>query len=604
MRNIYPVPYIPYAVFWIRIRQHAVFFRQWLSPGTTKEAADVRIFNGGEQKIVIIGGVALGAGVAAKARRMSETVEIVVFEKRTYVSFANCGLPYYLGDVIKDRNKLLLHTPESLKARFNIDVRILQEVISIDRANKTVRVRNLETGEEYDERYDKLVLGMGAKPILPKINGHDLAGIFSVRSVPDVDQVKAWIRTKHVRQAVVIGGGFIGLEVVENLLKLGINVTLVEKANQVLPPFDTEMTIPLLNHLRDLGVRVVLGNGVASFIGDKEARVVRLEDGTGIEADMFIMSLGVRPDSALAQAAGLELGVAGAVRVDNQLRTSDPDIFAGGDIAEVLYDIDGQPHWVALAGAPNKQARIIGENLFGIGEQFTGAHGTSIVRVGEMVIAMAGLSEKAAQSAGLDYFVSYSTAGHHAGYYPDAKDMTIKLVVERKSGRLLGAQIVGRDGVDKRIDVLSVALSAKMTVVDLTRLDLAYAPPFSSAKDPVIMAGMAAENIFWGRVEAVYDVSAANGHTVRLLDVRRTDEVLGGTLPGAVHIPLDELRDRAPKELDRNVEWIVYCRSGQRSYFATRILKGLGFEKVKNLSGGYIVQQMRKEASELQLMAK
>ncbi len=546
-------------------------------------------------KIVVVGGVALGAGVAAKARRISEQAEIIVFERGPYVSFANCGLPYYLGDVIRDRQNLLLHTPQSLKARFNIDVRVLHEVIAIDREKKTVTVRNIQDGKEYAQSYDKLVLAMGAKPIAPPLPGADLEGIFSVRSVPDVDKMKSWITDETVKKAVVIGGGFIGLEVAENLLSVGIDVTVVEKAPQLLPPFDAEMTSPVLKQLRKMGARVVLGDGITGFEGDHTAMGVRLESGELVEADLFVMSLGVRPDNQLARDAGLELGTASAVHVNAHLQTSDPDIFGGGDVAEVYHTVEGQPRWIALAGAPNKQARLIAENIFGGGESFAGAQGTSIVKVGEVVAAMTGLSERAARTTGLDYFVSYSTAGHHAGYYPGAKDMTIKLIVEKTTGKLKGAEIVGQEGVDKRIDVLSVAIFAGMTVTDLTNLDLAYAPPFSSAKDPVIMAGMAAENIFLGKVEAAYSVDQLAGTGARLLDVRRDDEVQHGMIPGAIHIPLDELRERA-HELNPDDDYVVYCRSGQRSYFATCILKGLGFPHVRNLSGGYLVYEMRETA--------
>ncbi len=548
--------------------------------------------NNTSQKVVIIGGVALGAGVAAKVRRISEQAEIVIIEKGPYVSFANCGLPYYLGDVIKDRNKLLLHTPKSLKNRFNIDVRTHQEAVVINRKKKTVTILDIENNRQYEESYDKLVLAMGAKPISPNIPGKDLNGIFHVRSVPDVDEIKEWIGSGGVNHVGVIGGGFIGIEVVENLVALGIQVTLIEKAPQILPPFDKEMTTPALKELKRLGVRVVLDDGITEFIGQDKVEAVKLESGESIRADMFVMSLGVRPDNGLAKAAGIELGVAGALRVNEFLQTSDSDIYSGGDLAEITHVVDGEKHWIALAGAPNKQGRVIAENLFGKHVSFTHVQGTSIVRVGKVIIAMTGLSEKALKGTDTDYFVSYNTALHHAGYYPGAEDMTIKLMVEKDSGHLLGGEIVGGEGVDKRIDVLATAIAANMTVEDLANLDLAYAPPFSSAKDPVIMAGMAAENIFLGKVQAVYHKDDLGSDNVGLLDVRRKDEVEKGMLPGSIHIPLDELRDRA-NELDPNIHWIVYCRSGQRSYFATCILKGLGFEHVYNLNGGYIVQQLK-----------
>ncbi len=547
-------------------------------------------------KILIIGGVALGAGVAAKVRRMSEQAEIVMIEKGPYVSFANCGLPYYLGGVIKDRNRLLLHTPKSLKDRFNIDVRTRHEALSIDRQKKTVTILDIETNKEYEESYDKLVLAMGAKPISPNIPGKDLNGIFHVRSVPDVDEIKEWIENARVNHVGVIGGGFIGIEVVENLVALGIRVTLIEKAPQILPPFDKEMTSPVLHELERLGVRVLLNDGIVEFTGEDKVKAVKLESGETVKADMFVMNLGVRPDNGIAKAAGLSLGVAGALQVNESLQTSDPDIYGGGDLAEIRHRVDGKKRWIALAGAPNKQGRVIAENLFGKNISFTLVQGTSIVRFGKVVIAMTGLSEKELKKTDIEFFVSYNTAGHHAGYYPGAEDMTIKLMVEKSSGKLLGAEIVGGEGVDKRIDVLASSIAANMTVEDLTNLDLAYAPPFSSAKDPVIMAGMAADNIYSGRVKAVYHKDELGSKNVRLLDVRRDDEVEKGMLPGALHIPLDELRDRA-KELNPDMHWVVYCRSGQRSYFATCILKGLEFEHVYNLNGGYIVQQLKEEVN-------
>lgn len=547
-----------------------------------------------KRKILIIGGVALGAGTAAKARRMDEQADIVLIERGPYVSFANCGLPYFLGDVITDRQELLLHTPESLRARFNIDVRVMQEMVSLNRDRKTVTIRDLSHGTVYEEPYDKLVLAMGAKPISPAIPGKDLDGIFSMRTVPDVDRIKAYINDTYAKHAVVIGAGFIGLETVDNLNRLGLKVTLIEKAPQVLPPFDAEMTAPALKALARMGTEVILNDGISRFEGTDRAVRVVLESGRVVEGDVFILGLGVRPDVEMAKAAGLEAGMTGALQVNEYLQTSDPDIYSGGDLAEIVHKVNGKDTWIPLAGAANKQARIVGINVTGGHDTFKGAQGTSIVGVGKYVLGATGLSEKLLKRAEIPYMVSYNTTGHHAGYYPGAKDLTIKLLFEPGSGKIYGAQVVGREGVDKRLDVLATAIAADMTAADLTDLDLAYAPPFSSAKDPVIMAGMAADNIIRNKIRVVYNSDDLQGEDVRLLDVRRDDEVVDGMIEGALHIPLDELRDRAA-ELNPDLRYIVYCRSGLRSYVASRMLAGLGFSNVYNMSGGYVVYTMRED---------
>lgn len=552
------------------------------------------------RKIVIIGGVALGAGTAAKARRMDENAEIILIERGPYVSFANCGLPYYLGDVIQDREKLLLHTPASLKARFRIDTRIRQEMIAMDRGRKTVTIRDLELGHTYEESYDQLVLAMGARPITPAIPGKNLDGIFSLRTVPDVDAIKSWLENAFVKRAVVIGAGFIGLETVDNLIHLGLQVTLIEKAPQVLPPFDAEMTAPALEALRTMGVDVILNDGISRFEGTDRAQRVVLDSGRNVTGDVFILGLGVRPDVEMAKAAGLEVGATGALRVNERLQTSDSDIYSGGDLAEIIHRVTDKDTWIPLAAAANKQARIIGMNTCGSEATFHGAQGTSIVRVGQVVLGMTGLSERLLRRADIPYAVSYNTAGHHAGYYPGAKDLTIKLLFDPSSGRIFGAQVAGSEGVDKRLDVMATAISAGMTVADLADLDLAYAPPFSSAKDPVVMAGMAADNIVRDRIKVVVTAQDLVGEDVRILDVRSAHEVAQGAIPGALHIPLDDLRQRVD-ELDPTLRYIVYCRSGLRSYVACRIMSGLGFEHVYNLTGGHVVHDMRQQvASSLQ----
>lgn len=545
-----------------------------------------------KQRIVVVGGVALGAGVAAKARRMSEEAEIILIERGPYVSFANCGLPYYLGGVIEDRDELLLHTPESLKARFNIDVRVLQEVVKVDRENKKVSILRFDTDEVYEESYDKLVLAMGAKPISPNLPGKDLKGIFNMRTVPDVDEMKDWIDAGRVKDVAVIGAGFIGLEAVENLVHRGLRVTLIEKAPQVLPPFDIEMTAPVLDELKQMGVRTIIGDGIAGFSGDGKVASVQLESGESVPTEMVIMGLGVRPDTRLAQDAGLETGIAGALRVNEYLQTSDPDIYSGGDLAEISYLVDGEKRWIPLAAAANKQGRAIGHNLFGNTVSFRGAQGTAIVRIGAVTLAQTGFTEKAAKQAGQPFYVSYNTAGHHAGYYPGAVDMTIKLLADPTTGKVLGAQIVGGEGVDKRIDVVATAIYAGLKVADLASLDLAYAPPFSSAKDPIVMAGMASENIQLHEIQVVRTPEEVGAPNVQVLDVRDADEVAEGMLPDAIHIPLDSLRGESAK-LDKTKHYVVYCRSGHRSYFACKMLQGLGFQHVYNLTGGYVVQSLQ-----------
>ena len=548
-------------------------------------------------KIVIVGGVAVGAGAAAKIRRMDESAEIVVIERGPHVSFANCGLPYYLGDVISKREALLLHTPSSLRARFELDVRTRQEVVAIDRENKMVKISKLRDGSNYEESYDKLVLAMGAQPIMPRLPGIQLPGIFQLRTIPDVDDMKAWIASRGVHHVAVVGAGFIGIETVENLTALGLRVTLIEKAPQVLPPFDEEMTAHVRQDLKRLHVNTVLGDGISEFRGTDRATEVVLESGRLIRADMFILGLGVRPNSGLAKEAGLELGTAGTVKVNEYLQTSDPDIYAAGDVAEVAHLVNGSPRFLPLAGAANKQARIIGENIGGARVKFEGTLGTAIVKLGETTLAMTGLTEKAAKAGGISYAVSYNTAGHHAGYYPGAADLTVKLLVEPLTELVLGAQISGKQGVDKRIDVLATAIAGRLTLDEVAGLDLAYAPSFSSAKDPVIMAAMVAQHVVRGEVHTVRTMEDIRRLGALILDVRSEQEAAKNALPGAVNIPLDQLRERAD-ELDKNITWVVYCRSGQRSYFAYQILSGLGFNSVYNLDGGMIVQGMLQEVED------
>ncbi|WP_160327232.1 FAD-dependent oxidoreductase [Ferroacidibacillus organovorans] len=520
----------------------------------------------------------------------------MLFERGEHVSFANCGLPYYVGGVITERDALLLHTPSSLKKRFDITVLTQHEVTEIDRERKLVHVVNRTNGVHFEESYDKLVLAVGARPLVPNLPGINLPGIFELRTVPDADAMKAWIDSQNVRRAVVVGAGFIGMEVVENLTHLGIDVTLIEKADQVLPPFDREMTASLREELKERGVETILGDGIVSFQGQERATDVLLESGRVIQGDLFLLGIGVRPDFTLAKNAGLELGVAGAVHVNQELQTSDPNIYAAGDVAEMTHLVDKQLRFTPLAGLANKQARVIGQNVCGSHVTFDGALGTAIVKFGKATLALTGLTEKMATAQNLAYRVSYSTSGHHAGYYPGAKMMTIKLLVDPASHHVLGAQIAGEEGVDKRIDVIATGISAKLTIEEMAMLDLAYAPPFSSAKDPVVMAAMAAEHVIDGDVRIVHSLQEVNDLGAILVDVRDDAEVADGMLPGAIHIPLDELRARIG-EIDQGRPVVVYCRSGQRSYFAYQILRRRLTSEVFNLTGGWIVQEMRKKTA-------
>ncbi len=546
-------------------------------------------------KFVIIGGVAVGAGAAARARRLDENAEIVLIERGEHVSFANCGLPYYVGGDIKDRKKLLLHTPQSLYDRFRIDVRTRQELRAIDREHKRITIHDLDRDELYEESYDKLVLAQGATPVRPPIPGIDLKHVYQLRSVPDADALFERVKADEVKRAVVIGAGFIGLEMVEAFIERNIQVTLIEKADQILPPMDPEMTILATRALREAGADVILGDGIKEFRGENQAQSVLLESGKQIEGDLFLMGLGVRPDVSIALDAGLVRGATGALAVNEHLQTNDLDIYAAGDLAETTHLVTGATVWIPLAGPANKQARVIATHATGGDARFSGVLGTSIVRFQHHVLSVTGLTEKTARRANVNYQVSYTLSGDHASYYPGAKDMLIKLLFASDTGRVLGAQIIGQQGVDKRIDVLATAIQAGMTVQDLTELDLAYAPPFSSAKDPVIIAGMAAQNILDGDIKTVqgtaFDMFAPG---VQIVDVREPHEVEQGAVPGAVNIPLNTVRDKV-KDLDTSRPVVVYCRGGQRSYNAVRILQANGFDKVYNWSGGYFLWDLLSE---------
>lgn len=537
--------------------------------------------------LIIIGGVAGGASAAARARRLSEAARIVLFERGPDVSFANCGLPYYVGGEIADRGKLLVSTPERLRSRLNLDVRTRSSIEAIDRAAKTVHVRDLSTGREYDEPYDKLILAPGAAPLLPPVPGVERPGIFTLRNLQDVDRIKERV-DRGLARAVVVGAGFIGLELVENLVRRGVETTLVELQDQVLPPFDREMTTPLAEQLTSRGVTLLLGESAEAFEEAAGGLAVLLKSGRRLTAQMVILGVGVRPENRLAVDAGLEVGPRGGIRVNDYLQTSDPDIYAVGDAIEVRDFVTGEPTQVPLAGPANRQGRIAADHIFGRPARYRGTQGTAIVRVFDRTAAMTGVTEKRLRQSGRPFRKVYVHPTHHAGYYPGAEPMTLKLLFDPRTGRVLGAQAVGGAGVDRRIDGLAMAIQAGMTVFDLEEAELAYAPQFGSAKDPINMAGFVAAGLLRGEhpqadVEAV--LATPEDRRPRLLDVRTAEEYAGGHIPGAVNIPVDELRPRLG-ELPRDRQIAAYCQVGQRGYLATRILTQAGFHAA-NLGGGY-----------------
>jgi NADPH-dependent 2,4-dienoyl-CoA reductase/sulfur reductase-like enzyme/rhodanese-related sulfurtransferase len=544
------------------------------------------------RKVIVIGGVAGGASAAARARRLCERCEIVVFERGPHVSFANCGLPYFVGGEIAEKDALVLQTPASLRARFNLDVRVNTEVVAIDRAAQIVNVRETATGREYEEGYDSLILSTGAAPLRPPIPGIDRPGHFTVRNVPDVEQITNWLSESSTKRAVVVGGGYIGLEMAEQLKHRGLSVTIIEAMPQVMTPLDPEMAAWLHVELESNGVELHLGDAVAAFEAPTSgetarASIVVLKSGKRIEADAVILGLGVRPETALAKNASLELGALGGIRVNQRMQTNDPKIFAVGDAVEVRDRVTGAWGIIPLAGPANRQGRIAADNICGRSSHYEGTWGTAILRLFKLSAGCTGANEKALRKAGIAFEALHLHPGSHAGYYPGAEPIAMKILFAPDTGKLLGAQAVGRDGVDKRIDVFATALGAGMTVDDLAELELAYAPPFGSAKDPVNMAGMAAQNFLAGDVKLAQwnEIATLDSHKTLLLDVRRDDECANGIIPGSVHIPLAQIRSRL-NELPRDKEIIVHCQSGQRSYFACRILAQHGFT-VRNLTGSY-----------------
>lgn len=539
-------------------------------------------------KYLVIGGVAGGATVAARLRRMDEKAEIVLFERGKYVSYANCGLPYYIGDTITDRNKLFVQTVKGFTNRFRIDIRVEQEITAIHPTQKQVEVRNLATGETYSESYDKLVLSPGAEPLRPNIEGIGSKKIFTLRNVPDTDTIKNFVNTEKPSRAVVVGGGFIGLEMAENLHALGIQVAVIEMANQVMAPLDYSMAAIVHRHLAEKQVNLLLEDGVTRFEETNTGISVHLKSGEKVETDLVLLSIGVRPETKLAKEAGLSIGSMGGIYVNEYMQTSDPDIYALGDAVEVRHLVTGKPALIPLAGPANKQGRIVADNIvFGNKETYPGTMGTSIAKVFDLVVATAGANAKLLKREGILYQSSYTHSASHAGYYPGAVPLSIKILFAPEGGQLLGAQIVGFGGVDKRIEMMAQVIQRKGTVYDLISLEHAYAPPYSAAKDPVNMAGFVAENILTGKARIIHWREIAElGSDTLLVDVRTRDEYSLGTLPGAINIPVDDLRERL-SELPKDKKIVVSCAVGLRGYLAYRILIQNGYTEVRNLSGGY-----------------
>jgi len=542
------------------------------------------------RRIVIVGGVGAGASAATRARRLDEQAEITFFEKSGYVSFANCGLPYYVGGIIANRDKLLVQTPDKLYRRFRIDARVRHEVTAIDRAAKRVRGMNLATGEPFEQPYDKLILCPGADAVVPRITGTDAANVFVLRNMEDTDAIYGYLAQNTTQSAVIVGAGFIGLEVAEALVHRGVHVDVVELLNQVMAPLDADMAAVVAGHVREHGVGLHLGSGLESLeTSAGRVRAVVLQNGSRIQADMVLLSIGVRPNSRLAAEAGLAVGERGGIRVNASLQTSDPDILAAGDAVEIVHGVNGQPTLIPLAGPANKHGRLAGEiAVTDVVRPAARVFGTAIVKVFDLTVASTGFSMKAAARSGLAARHATIYRAQHASYYPGATPMRIKIVYDPVDGRLLGAQIVGREGVDRRIDVVAAALHFGGTIHDMAEFDLAYAPPYGSAKDPLNIAAFVAQNEQVGRVEqtAPADLERFLAQGYQLVDLRTPEEYAGGSIPGAVNIPLDDLRARIG-ELPKDRPLLVFCQVGERGYIGARILHGFGRTDVVNLAGGY-----------------
>lgn len=536
-------------------------------------------------KVVIVGGVAGGATAAARIRRLDEQAEIVVFERSGFISYANCGLPYYIGGVIEDPEDLTLQTPESFFRRFRISMKVHHEVTAIHPDRKTVTVKNLETGDIFEESYNKLLLSPGAKPVRPNLPGIDSEKLFTLRTVEDTFRIKNFVNENTPKSAILVGGGFIGLEVAENLRHLGLDVTIVQRPRQLMNPFDADMASFIHAELRKHGVKLALGHSVEGFADRDDGLDVLLKDAPPLHADMVVLAIGVSPESSLAKEAGLVLGIKGSILVNSRMETSVPDIYAVGDAVQVKHFVTEEDALIALAGPANKQGRIAADNICGGDSRYHGSQGSSIIKVFDMTAAVTGINETTAKKAGLDADTVILSPMSHAGYYPGGKVMTMKVLFEKETYRLLGAQIVGYDGVDKRIDVLATAIHAGLKATGLKDLDLAYAPPYSSAKDPVNMAGFMIDNISQGLKQwHLGDVLPRDG-SVTLLDTRTPGEFRRGHIDGFINIPVDELRERI-SEIDPGKPVYVICQSGLRSYIATRILEGYGFEAY-NFAGGF-----------------
>lgn len=538
-------------------------------------------------KVLIVGGVAGGASAAARLRRLNENAEIIIFERTGFISYANCGLPYYVGGTIQSDSKLTLQSPSSFKSRFEIDVRVRNEVVSIDRVAKKVLVRRLDDGSEYEESYDKLILSPGAKPISPKLSAIGDRRVMMLRTVEDALSMRSFVTENKPRTAVIAGGGYIGLEVAENLVDAGVQVTIIQRPNQVMAPLDQEMAADLQNHIRSKGVTLELGVSLEDIRADDGLEVV-LADGRILKADMAVVALGVSPDASLASSAGLETGLKGSIKVDSHMLTSDSDIYAVGDAVQVVNSVTGEDALIALAGPANRQGRIAADNICGIPSEYIGSQGSSVIKVFDMTVGTTGLNEKSAVKSGISYDKVYLFSASHATYYPGARNMSIKVLFSPDDGKILGAQIVGYEGVDKRIDVLATAIRAGMTSDDLEELDLAYAPPYSSAKDPVNMAGFVIGNVRNGRVRQFFwnelDSKIADPG-VTVVDLRTDAEYANAHVDGPLHIPLDDLRSRMG-EIDRSKPVYLFCHSGLRSYIGYRILSQCGFD-CYNLAGGF-----------------
>ena len=538
-------------------------------------------------KIVIIGGVAGGASAAARLRRLDESAEIVMIDRGGFISFANCGLPYYVGGEIEDRDELELQDPDSFRARFNVDARVFSEAIEIDRAGKTVKIVNVNTGDVYEERYDKLILATGAKPAALPVEGLQNPKVFSLRTIPDAVKLREFIEAEKPSSAVVVGGGYVGIEMAENLKRSGLDVTMVEAADHVITAIDYDMACDVHNYLRKMGIELLLSNGLKAVREVGGRLEVSLQNGS-IAADMAFVAAGVKPDTRLAAAAGIALNERGAIIVDDHMRTSDGDVYAVGDAVEVEEIVSGARGYIPLAGPANKQGRIAADNICGFDSAYKGSQGSAIVRIFDMTAAATGLSETAAKARGFEIEKVFTYSASHAGYYPGGTEMSVKTIFDKQTGRVLGAQIVGFDGVDKRCDVLAVAIRAGMTAGQLTELELCYAPPFSSAKDPVNFAGYVAGNVLTGKIKQFHwhDVDALpRDGSATLLDVRTPAEYARGHIDGFVNIEVDALRENIGS-MDKAKPVYAHCRSGLRSYLACRILAQNGFD-CYNLSGGY-----------------